>query len=256
MDFIEQYQSSSEDESPVIVPPPTGLFEEGKEAVGNENALHLPPVVPVSGRIDNFLVHVGIPVEHPRRDEFVRRLLAKARLRMVGNTVKTGFCAVNDFHISVAKPVTIREAIIPSLVSDLRHKLSNCGSLDIELRPGVQGYINGSKRRVFIAAPLTEQTSEIVVRKLVMLVDGVFKKYGLPPFFDEPKLHMSFGWTEKVDVLPQFLNTNALDNDAIGHQSLQFTAKRVKCSIGKSIYFLPLVKHEGNKKSQIPPRMD
>lgn len=238
MESVKGYESSSDErEHP---PPPAELEERRTTKRICRREEGLPTVVPVKPKTDRFLVHICLPVVHAKRDEFVKRLLGRARLRMVGNKVKTGFNMLQDFHISVARPVVVRESMINALVKELRESLEECGEIQVTLQAGVVGFSNRNRRRVFVAAPLTKESANEVVRRIVRMVDGVFRKFELPPFFEVPRLHMSFAWTEKTDVLSAFTDDEALQRDNNDQEGLTFFADKVKCSIGKITYYFTL----------------
>lgn len=238
MESVKGYESSGDEaEHP---PPPIELEEPRatKRLCRRENVL--PVVLPVKPRKDRFLVHICLPVNHLKMDEFVKRLLGRARLRLVGKKAKTGFTMLQDLHVSVARPTLVREASIKALVKELRESLADCGSVHIALQAGVVGFCNGSRRRMFVAAPLTRESGDEIVQKIVRVVDGVYQNFKLPPFFEDPKLHMSFAWTEKVDVLPAFSDNEALREDNNGHDGLIVSVDKARCSIGKLNYYFTL----------------
>lgn len=238
MESVRGYESSDDEgEHP---PPPTELEERRatKRVCRREEAL--PTVIPVMPKSDRFLVHICLPVVHVKRDEFVKKLLGRARLRLVGNKVKTGFTMLQDFHVSVARPTVVREAMIKGLVKKLRESLVGSGEIELTLRAGVVGFSNNNRRRVFVAAPLTKKSASEAVQRIVRVVDGVFQKFQLPPFFEEPRLHMSFAWTEKTAVLPAFSDNEALRKDNDEQEGLTFPVDKVRCSIGKLTYYFTL----------------
>lgn len=215
-------------------PPPKRLCQPDASAPA------LPVVLAVKPRPDRFLVHLCLPVVHERLDDFVRRLLGRARLRLVGCKVKAAFRVLDDFHVSVARPVVVREATIRGLVRELRRALEGSGAVEVALRAGVVGFENGNRRKVYVAAPLTEASGSEVASRLVRVIDRVYERNGLTKFFEEPKLHMSFGWTEETDVLPSFQDEDALQGDDDGQHALQFTVNSVRCSVGKLTHYFTL----------------
>lgn len=243
MDDLGEYPDSPEErEMPAKgkrPPPPSGLVDTPAGKRQCVNRLQLPQVVPVQPREDKFLVHVYLPVAHPKLDAFVRRLMGMARLRLTGGKIKAAFTPLTDFHVSIARPVAIPEAQIRGLVADLANAMRHCSRVQIGIRSSVKGFASGNGHRVFVAAPLTTATGRGVVKGLINAVDTVYETRGLPVFFEDPKPHMSFAWTEVIDTLLEFRENDS--TPSVGEEDvLDLFADKVECSIGMSKYYFIL----------------
>lgn len=244
MDHLAIYPDSPDEvdmpRSPKRPPPPPQFFDMPAGKRIREQPLQLPLLVPVQPREDSFLVHVFLPVTHSRLDAFVNRLMGMARLRLTGGKVKAPFKPLIDFHVSVARPVAIREAQIRGLVADLRNAVSRCSSVRLAIQAKVEGFASANGHRVFVAAPLTKSAGSTVARGLIKAVDSVFEKHKLPTFFKDPRPHMSFAWTDVVDVLPQFSGVHSALGVSAEEDVLELFVNKVVCSIGKSNYYFTL----------------
>lgn len=246
MDGIDQYpdssDSSTESHSPSnrTRPPPPSALENGLSVKHQcPDEVQLPKIIAVQPREDKFLVHVYLPLAHPSLDSFVRKLMGIARLRLTGRPVKATFTELTDLHISIARPVTIREAQILGLVGDLATAVRNCTAVQIGIQSTVEGFASSNGHRVFVAAPLTRETGNKVVEGLIKAVDAVYERWGLPLFFQDPKPHMSFAWTEKVEVLAKFAS-GVSPHPIEDAKGLEVFVDKVECSIGKSKYYFTM----------------
>lgn len=230
----------------------------------------LPPVLPLpAGQSRNrFLIHLHIPI--PSSDSalaaaspapcpvrsFVRYLESRTRLRMVGHPVKASLISVNhQFHISLSRPVFVSCDDVHSVVAALRSAISNVLRGTVRLAANVIALPNGKGRKVFFAAPVvgsllngnTSAKDKNLALTLIDVINSVFCKHKLPPHFERPIPHLSFAYTETVDILPLF-NVDTRDsgtsaalasNSALSEKdvpTLPVNVSSVMCSVGKSRY--------------------
>lgn len=235
MDALAGYDSSP-DRLPTRPPPPRELNE--RPVVKRRRvAGALPAVVPVLRSEERYLVHLRLPIVHTALGDFVKRLLGQARLGLVGGKVKAAFTQLEDLHVSVSRPATVRSELIGVLVSDLNKALARCEQLTVAIRRCVVSFSAKNQRRLFVAAPLTKDAADTVVTNVITLIDKVFERHGLPVFFEDPKPHMSFAWTESVEVEKKFTERAQCTTE---ENVLEVPVNKVVCSIGKSVYYFTL----------------
>lgn len=189
----------------------------------------LPAVLPVGPREDRFLVHVFFPISHSHLQSFVKILMGQARLRMVGSPLKASLNSLEHFHVSLSRPATIRSNMIHDLVCDLRKAVSQCDAGSFDLEQDVIALQNKNKHRLFLASPLSNAAASSLPIQLINKISEVFVKHGLPRFFEDPRPHMSFAWTETIEVQPLFKEPRRESQTG-----LQVDVKEVSCTIGKS----------------------
>lgn len=226
---------------PKLPPPPDDLeaMQFQNTTNGSGDVVDLPAVVPHDPREDKYLVHVSVPVHGPNLKSFVNSLMGKARLQLVGSPVKASFSELNDFHISVSRPASIRSNTIPELVSKLRHRVEQCRGGLVDVKPSISAFLSQNNRRLYLAAPIVSGSTRCAILDLISATDEVLQAFGLATFFDDPKPHMSFASTEKIEVLSQF---NSICNYAKDEDCLQLKIEKVECSIGRSRYVFTLPK--------------
>lgn len=245
MDDLGDYSDSSENEEALPdrkrPPPPSDLLDDVRGKRPRRGQLALPNVVPVRLREDKFLVHVYLPIAHAQLDAFVNRLMGLARLQLTGGKVKAAFAALTDFHVTIARPVVIREAQIPDMVAGLNKAMRDRPRIEMRLRRKVEAFLSGNGRRVFVAAPVSPTTEIDVVVDLIKAVDKQYEKRGLPVFFKNPRPHMSFASTEVIEVQSRFCEATSRPDSSPEEGALKVVVNRVECMIGKSKYYFPLL---------------
>lgn len=234
MDALNSYDSSPE-RAPRRPPPPADLHVAPLRKRSRKHVA-LPAVVPLARDPEQFLVHVQLPIVHDGAQAFFRKRMGECRLRLVGDGTKASFSELTEFHVSVARPGKVRPEQIGTLVKDLGEALADCKTVSVLLRGSIVGFLNGNGRRLFLAAPLRQDAADVIVKNVVRNVDRVFYRHGLPLFFDKPRLHVSFAWTECVDVARSFPEMEV----SMDEEVLEVTVDKVACSIGKSNYWFTL----------------
>lgn len=187
---------------------------------------------------DRYLVHVFISVSDPMVASFVSSRLAQARGELVGCPVKASFHALDDFHISLTRPTTVCAAQISELVRILARACCRRPGGFVELDADIVALPSQNGHRLYIAAPVSTSCAEKTVIPLIRCLDKAYSKLGLPSFFEEPRPHMSFAWTENLDVLPVLRSRSKRDTDARSRFNIPF--RSVGCKIGSVLYTLGL----------------
>lgn len=244
MDDLNDYSESSqeEQEAPSEIkrpPPPIELLRDENAKRLRACPILLPKVLPVQLREDKFLVHLYLPIVHQHVDAYVKRLMGQARLRLTGGKIKAAFTPLTDFHVSIARAVAIRESQIRDLVAGLNRALRNRPRVSLTLRPKVEAFLSGNNRRLFVAAPIAPGEGKEEVEDLIKRVDKAYHKRELPVFFEDPRPHVSFAYTEIVEVQSRFCEVEAIP-DSADEGSIQVVVNNVECVIGKSKYYFPL----------------
>lgn len=250
----------------------SSLKSDTLRAAGSQQTQTLPPVLALSGdhAPTRFLLHVRIPVVSPISSsssescpvrDFLRVLEARTRLRMVGQPVKASLNAVvHDLHISLSRPTLVPQDDVHAILSALRTAISTvpfarvCVANDIIALPG------GNGRKLFFAAPVVRDPyspghhnssgASNLALVLIQKINNVFRSFNLPTHFAQPKPHLSFAWTDSLDVSPLFYcngkQTSAslapLPDSSISTRmsTLVLNVSSVVCSVGKVSHRLPL----------------
>lgn len=266
MKIVSSYSSSSSSSSssgdanhesnsnapppPPPPPPPPNLRPLQQHDPDQRQPLTLPPVVPLSQPPprDGCLLHLSIPVTHPSLPQTVNHLLGQARLAMVNRSVKASFTTLSTFHISISRPTIIPSSKIPEVVAHLRHAISNLPSAPLSIQHCVRAFESKNKRRVYVAAPVASvvegDVPGLAVFHLIDVVNRVFSSFNLPPHFDDPKPHMSFAWTDNMDILPLFESSETVITSSKQApilptpcpDSIQIDVRTVSCTMGASCY--------------------
>eukprot|EP00171_Calliarthron_tuberculosum_P015674 IDg15674t1 len=153
------------------------------------------------------------------------------RLQLVGKKVKASFCQQDSLHVSLSRPVAVPESETPRIVKSLRHRLVGQKGGSIFIEESVIALPSKSTRRVFVAAPIAQVSAERVLIPLLQRVDQVYNAFGLPTFFEDPLLHMSFASTETTAIQSYFPKRTKPSNPALG--GLEAGVDAVYCEIGQ-----------------------
>lgn len=256
MQSLSCYQSSESegdpDQSPMSCsasPPPsppqdfTGTSSELLSSI----TLSLPAVEPISvnGNHDRFLVHVHIPVTHPELRAFTNKLMGLTRLALVGQPIKASFTPVPDPHVSLSLATTIQSQEVHQLLHALRQHICCLSQTTIRIHSSLRSFLSGDKSRVYVAAPVTATTNakkgnnnpDFLIR-LIHAVNAAYASCGLPPHYATPIPHMSFAWTDLLEI--ESILKDPSDVSLSKQGSICMDAKFVMCSIGKVCHRLKL----------------
>lgn len=179
--------------------------------------------------------------------------MGQARLAMVGQPIKAALTAVPHLHVSLSRATTMPSRDIHSLVHALRVHISRIAPAPIHICRAVRAFISGNGHRVYIAAPAiavapdgddVKNKFDDVLLRLIDAVNAAFELCNLPPHFTTPQPHMSFAWTENLNIEPVF---NALQSEYAPSmltktENIGIDVNTVVCDIGKSRYTFTLRK--------------
>lgn len=234
MKSLSAYSSSSSEEAP---PSPDGLtssdFSHQKR---QRSTVDMPVVISTTAPERGVLIHVHVPVQHKSIKCFVATLIGEARLKMVGSCLKTPLTELQEYHVSISRPTIIPSSHIASLLKGIHSVVSQCQHGHINIQCGVQAFLSNKSKRLFLAAPVITRTSNVIMM-LIEKISRLFEERNLPPFFADPKPHMSFAWTEMIDILPLY-NTPNISSPP--HADLTMSVNKVICTVGNSNYYFTL----------------
>jgi len=135
-----------------------------------------------------------------------------------------------DLHISLSKPFPIRNHQIKMIMEMIRNDKQN-----IQLESSIQFildeyeiYCNEDNTRYFISFNVSVGKSEI--SKVIKLIDKGLSSFGFPSFYEDPKPHLTIGWS-----LNNILNTTFPKKGKLVHHFI-FTTDRFFLKVGKSFY--------------------
>lgn len=187
---------------------------------------------------ERVLLHVYIPVQCRGLRAFTRRLMGLARLQLVNNNVKASFCEHDSFHISISRPVSVPESKSSLIVNRLQGQFTTRKQCTVTIEQRVIALRSKNTRRLFVAAPIQTECAERELMTMVRLVDDVYRGLGLPAFYDDPRLHMSFASTETTDIEGCYVETP----NSSSLQGFQVDMSSVVCEVGRSQFIIPLDK--------------
>lgn len=262
----------SSDPSDLVAPEASATASSGMIPIPQRATL--PAVLPLrgDGSRPRFLLHVQIPIPSSTTalpsscapscpvQAFVRYLESRTRLRMVGHHVKASLTSVNhQFHISLSRPVFVSCDDVHSVMSALRTAVSDVPRATVCLAANVIALLNGKGRRLFFAAPVVSSPCERksgpadknLALVLIDVINSVFRKHRLPTHYEHPIPHLSFAYTETLDVLPLFHTDNHAANahptlasgstsPGTNVPSLSVDVSAITCTVGKSRYTFKL----------------
>jgi len=185
-------------------------------------------------KIGNYPTHIYIPVpdSHLIR-ECVQELFEKMKKQneeiFKENELQ---CFENkDYHISLSKPIVLREPQIKSFVSSLTQKVEGKNFRTISVAFGhLEWFTNDEHTRSFLT--LSVSIGKSLICEMISSVDKVLKEFGLPIYYKDPKPHISIGWM-LGDILPRLkVKEEDLEEDDI----IGFDIKNIECKIGQWIF--------------------
>lgn len=99
----------------------------------------------------------------------------------------------DDLHVTLSRTVSIPHHCIEPLYSELKRELSTEQCFIATLQPNVRVYVNDENSRTFLAL-MVDDDSRCKLLNIVHKINAVFKAFRLPPYYDNPSVHISFGW--------------------------------------------------------------
>lgn len=212
-------QASASVRAPVRPPPPFG------------------PTLPATADGRQVLLHVFIPAPAGTLAPFVRRSLGRARLQLVGKSVKASFCPHESLHVSISRACAVDERRVPDVVAELRKALAGTRGGTVAIEEFIIALPSQNNARLFTAAPVSKESAREVVLPLIRAVDGAFSRMGLPIFYQNPLPHMSFASTASTAVRDSFPDAIA---DRDGVECIGFPVSHVVCEAGHRQYSFSL----------------
>ncbi|KAG0312032.1 poly(U)-specific 3'-to-5' RNA exonuclease [Dissophora globulifera] len=99
-----------------------------------------------------------------------------------------------ELHISLTRPLYLQELHLGRFTTDVRDAFKN-------RKRQVQGvsFANDDKTRSFLSLRVGSGHAEL--ESLVAEMDIIAKRFGQPPFYDDPQFHASFAWALGGDTL-------------------------------------------------------
>lgn len=255
----------SEGAKPVVLlpPPPADLFGGGSSPneAKDSPAAHLGRVRSFPHIEGNYPTFVYIPVYITAVDGLMPcadRLLQQFRDWLPGRQVYS-ISELRDessgdvtssrrpleliYHVSISRTVGVRQHQIDPLIDLLRSTLTPERSFEASFG-AYEVFTNDEHTRSFLSLSVVDGKSKVC--SLIAKVDGVFKQFRLPTYYEDPRPHMTIGWTLE-DVLstdekgPPGLRPDrrhSLDPDMGG--PFRFRVGNVQCTPGRLIYDFPL----------------
>jgi hypothetical protein len=137
---------------------------------------------------------------------------------------------MNDLHISLSKTLYLKAHQISNFIIALKQKLQmqkfRISFSDLQI------YANDERTCNFLALDVHCGKSDLF--KLVTLVNAVTASFGLPTYYDDPRFHTSFAWSQNtID-----LDKEMVDIDSIYNITVDVSCINVKC--GNRIYEINL----------------
>lgn len=236
MDALQAY-SASDDES-------DGSSRSSRSSDGGCERATLPPrpppdfVAPAragASAADRFRVLVFLPLPDPAATPafaaFLNRLSARARLLLVGASYKPALHRLeHGLHVSLSRTGVVSRVEIVPLLRALASAVAGTSAGSVTLTDRLVALPGQGRERCYLGAAVEGRCEERLVR-LVRRVDGALAGIGLLPFFEEPKLHMSFTWAEGIEVL-ELLKREGGRDERGSPTSYDCSYNSILCTIG------------------------
>ncbi|KAJ1928600.1 poly(U)-specific 3'-to-5' RNA exonuclease [Tieghemiomyces parasiticus] len=185
--------------------------------------------------VGNWAVHIYLAVQ-PTEEfaDFIDRLVTRAQsltevpllrqLHTAGSTASQQPDPATGYHISLCRPVFLKEFQIAPFVTHLRQALADevCLTLGGPFHLSFQSvtwFVNDEHLRSFLA--LEVGMGHAALRSLVAVVDGVLRQYGLPTYYEEPRFHISVASANDPAAIDDCLVSRLL-----GHESEKESTSR------------------------------
>jgi len=99
-------------------------------------------------------------------------------------------------HISLSRTVPITSMQISSLLSELRKAIQKIKKPQrLRIGPHASVLVNDEKTRTFVTLSVREmEGGQSSIQKCIDAVSKVFIRHGLPPYYDNPEIHVSVAW--------------------------------------------------------------
>lgn len=231
------------------LPPPPNLATSA-----NISSIPIPIPIPNSSSTtteEQYLIHIHIPVSTSTLQSFVPTLFSQARLCMISQPIKAALTPIplENLHISLSRATKVHSRLVPHLTSSLHSCLSTFKQpeqpLVIHSNP-LKSYLSADGHRLYIAARVTHCENMIIA--LIHIVNDVFRKFDLPPHFRDPQPHMSFAYTDVLNIASVFTNNSDNNNNnnsgnnsnILNPKKLCVDFDKVVCHVGKSKYIFNL----------------
>lgn len=162
------------------------------------------------------------------------------------------------FHVSLSRTVAITSVQIQSLLSGLKHALKKtimthrkrprkatveACSLPVRIGESASILVNDEKTRTFLALSVSMQGSTPLhgscLEQVIHQVSKVFKRHGLPEYYEDPDIHTSIGWclgNQKGHM--QRLVESPICQRSLNDLSWSSSVTRILCRIGKKDHII------------------
>ena len=141
----------------------------------------------------------------------------------------------SDLHISLAKTFSLRHAEIKSFCKHLGDAIraTKIGLISLTFSRW-KLLVNDQKTTTFASIVATSDTEQVIAA--VATVDEIMKRFGHPPFYENPIIHASLAWS------PSDLTSNldATEGDLDPKIGTTTYIKELHCKVGKVVYSWPL----------------
>ena len=191
-----------------------------------------------------FATHVFMTVDPPPAREtgiLLRRFLVGMKEFIPNFDVIYGETGEDNesLHLSLSRTVPITSPQIQPLVSALRQSLtkSRLGNPpSIRVGAPASALVNDEGTRTFLTLTATSShAGERPLLKLIDIVSRVFTRHGLPPYYSNPRLHVSVGWCLGEVSLEGYIQQH---EEIVSHISWNVPHPQVICRIGKKDYIV------------------
>lgn len=192
---------------------------------------------------DQFRVLVFLPLPDPAVapafGAFLNRLSARARLLLVGAAHKPALHGLpHGLHVSLSRAGSLHSGQIKPLLSGLREATSGVGCGSLTLTDSLVALPGQVGERCYVGATV-EKECEPQITALVRQVDAALASVGMPPFFEEPNYHMSFAWTDGMEVQRLLTRSGTRYDVSATYKS---SYQSILCTIGCRTHRITLTK--------------
>jgi len=140
-----------------------------------------------------------------------------------------------EYHISLSRTFTLREHHIELFVHNFIETFHQINFPRFDVTLGhYEYYVNDEMTRSFLSINISEGREEIC--ELISQLDKVLAQFKLPVFYQDPKPHLTIGWTlGNVKSSVPDISGPLISSDC------KIAITQIHCKIGKRIYTVKLL---------------